>query len=369
MTTKARAARAPLKLEPTFRRVEDGRDAYVGLPQLRALAKKAKRWWTFHGAPTTVEMDEQRYAKNIGGFTHHLEDERGFLEFLRECDSHGVPRPAGYSDVFHKHFFSPRVAWSVNATLAPALAGGWQEALSPGIHRGEFRRYDIRSAYMWAGSLGLPDVRTYRCADRVSKYLPGCYRVRLEYPVPGTPYPFSRAHECLATDEEIELYSLPVVKVVSGVTWSRSVDPEKMLAAIRRISLWKAAARSYWGRWGQTARVECHVSSGKSWTLPNPAANIPAAALIIARVKAKLWTYAADAVHVYVDSLITPRKLPTGEAVGDFKLEHLYERGVVIKAPGWYGEPGKPLEKMAGVPKNSPLREIWADANPELLAG
>lgn len=363
-------ARAALRLEPSFRRLEDGRDAYVSLPQLRTLAKSAKRWWTFHDSPTTVELEGNRYAKNIGGFSHHLEDEPGFLELLREYASHDVPRPAGYADVFHKHFQSPRVPWSANATLAPALAGGWQEALVPGIHRGTFRRYDIRSAYLWAGSLGLPDVRTYQCAARVSKRLSGCYRVRLERPVPGAPYPFSRAVECLATDEEIELYSLPVTEVVAGITWKRLRDPEKMLEAVYRVSSWKAAARSYWGRWGQTARVVCHAG-GKSWVLPNPAANVPAAALIIARVKAKLWTHAAEAVHVYVDSLITPRELRTGEALGDFKLEHTYRNGVVIKAPGWYGEPGKPLEKMAGVPKNSIRRQvdIWADANPELLAG
>ena len=364
-------ARAQGRLQPTVQRVEPGRDAYVSQQQLRGLVKRGSRWWTFHGAPTTVHLEGNSYAKRIDGFTHHLDNEETFLELLREYGEQGCPRPTGYADVFHAHHRTARVPWSVNAMLAPALAGGWQAALIPGIFRGVYHRYDMRSAYLWAGSLGLPDPATYQAASSISKRLSGVYRVTLTERHPDAPYPFTKAREALATDEEIELYGLKVGRVIAGVTWRRLLDPEPMMEAIRRVSTWKQAGRSYWGRWGQTAQVMCHTRTGKSWAIPNVSANVPAAALIIARVKARVWTAAAAAVHVYIDSVITPRTLRTGPALGDWKLEHTYHDGVIIKAPGWYGPIGQPLEKMAGVPKNSPLRralrDVWADSNPELL--
>jgi len=365
-----KAARPALALEPSLGSVENDRDAYVTLLQLRTLAHHASRWWTFHGLPTTVELPNvsfprhqsgARYAKLWDRFTDHS-DAVAFQELLREYKEFGVPRPGGYADVFHARGNSPRIPWSINAMLAPAFAGGWQQALKVGIHKGTFYKYDLRSAYLWAGSLGIPDVKTYRRALDVKRDRPGIYRVKLAHPVRGAPFPFHRAHECLASSEEIALYDLPVTEVISGVTWTRDIDPSKMLEDVRAVSTWKQAGRSYWGRWGQTARVECHAG-GKSWTLPNASANVPWAHTIISRVKSRLWQ-AADptTVHVYVDSLLTQKPLRTGELIGDWKLEKVYHGGVIVRGAGQYGDAtAARLERMAGAPVDSPLRDILAN--------
>ena len=157
---KKRAGRAALKLVPTFDAVSDTQDAYVHGLDLRRLAKEHGRFWSFHSVPTTVALPNNRYAKSLRPFTAHTTED-AFLELVREYSEFGVPRPSGYGDVFHERFFSPRVGWSVNAPFAPVFAGGWQEALSPGAHIGTYRRYDMRSAYLWAATLGLPDTTTY----------------------------------------------------------------------------------------------------------------------------------------------------------------------------------------------------------------
>lgn len=371
---KARAKRAALQVSPSIGRVEDLHDAYISLGHLRQLVKEkwCKRWWTFHGIPTTVELPERRYAKLWDRFTDHAEDASAFAELLREYNDAGVPRPGGYADVFHDRHRAPRVAWSVNAMLAPAFVGGWQSALRVGISPGRFYRYDMRSAYLWAGSLGMPDTTTYRRSLEVSSKLPGIYRVKLEHPVTDAPYPFNRALECLASSDEIEVYDLPVKSVVAGVTWKRTIDPSRMLSHVRAVSTWKQAGRSYWGRWGQTERVECHAG-GKSWVLPNIGANVPWAHMIVSRVKMKLWHMVTPrTVHVYIDSLITPERIPVGNEIGDWKLERIYENGVRVRGPGQYGAADEArYERMAGRPKDSPRRLVdeLADRHAELLAG
>lgn len=336
--------------------MNETQDAYVHPNDLRKLAKTYGRFWAFHNVPTTVALPGNRFAKSLHPFTHHL-DEQSFTELLGEYREAGVPRPSGYADVFHDRFISPRVPYSVNALLAPAFAGGWQEARSIGFHRQRYYKYDMRSAYLWAATLGLPDTRTYtRSLQPWRGKYDGVYRVKLLEPAVGAPFPFNVAHECLATNLEIDTYGLRVGEVVDGVIWKRSTSADKLLDAMRAVSTWKLAARAYWGRWAQTTRVKC-VTKANNWELPNVALNVPWAHLMVSRVKMRLWEHASNAVHVYVDSVITTDVLPTGYQLGDWKLEKVYDAGVIVKGPGHYGAPDSPqLERMAGVPKDSPRR-------------
>jgi hypothetical protein len=106
------------------------------------------------------------------------------------------------------------------------------------------------------------------------------------------------------------------------------------------------------------ARVEC-VAGGKRWKIPNLSLNIPWAQLIVSRVKRRLWEASPDALHVFVDSVITPHKIATGSELGDWRLEHTYEDGVLVRAAGQYGDPRKKtLDKMAGVPLTSKRRNL-----------
>lgn len=347
--------RAALSLLPTFRRIEPGRDAYVTRTHLARLTKKARRWWTFRDNPTTLELPAGKvYAKCASPFSDH-QTEPAFLELMREHADLDVPRPTGYADVFHEKYRLPRVKWTHNAALAPRFVGGWQEALSVGTFPGMHFKYDLRSAYLWAGSVGLPDPKTYRLVDGTQN-LPAVYRVELERPTPGAPYPFNRALDVLASAEEIETYSLPVKRIITGVAWTRDLDPEPMAAAIKSLTQWKATARMYWGRWAQTSGVMCHTPNN-TWRLPSLDTNIVAAHLIVSRVKLRLWQAAPGAVHVFVDSVITARQIATGPRIGDFRLEKVYPAGVTIRAPGWYGPATGPLDKAAGAAHGTAQRE------------
>lgn len=355
--------RKPLLLAPSYECVEPDRDAYLNPFRLRPLAKEAGRYWSFHSMPTTVGLSGNRYVKSLKGFTSHT-DEASFRELLREYAELGVPRPSGYADVFHARFRSPFVNYSVNKRLAPALAGGWQAAITPGVHIGTYHRYDMRSAYLWAASLGMPDPATYVRSLNFAKTLKGfpmrprkgicgLYRVKMLRNNPAHPFPFNYARECLASAEEIEVYDLEIAEYVEGVTWTRTLDPEPILSAVHAVTNWKLAARSFWGMWGQSTRVECHAN-GKSWTLPNPALNAPWAHAIVSRVKMRLWQFAGTAVHVFVDSVITRDALRCGDSIGDWRLERTYPDGVVIRAPGQYGDLNElRLEKHAGVQRST----------------
>lgn len=345
-----------IALPATYGLVEPDKDAYLEPIQLRPLVRETGRYWSFDRAPTTVALNGNRFAKSLKGFTSHT-DEPSFRELLREYAEHGCPRPSSYADVFHEKYRTPRVNWSVNALLAPAMAGGWQAAIVPGIHYGTYRKYDMRSAYLWAATLGMPDTRTFRRSKQpwLGKY-DGIYRIKLVAPVPSAPFPFNYASECLATNREIEAYGLPIGEVIDGVTWKNLIEPDEILKAINAVSTWKMAGRCYWGRWAQLQKVRCNTRE-KMWELPNMSLNIPWAHTIVSRVKMRLWDHAKRAVHVFVDSLITPDTIPTGNEFGDWRLEKIYEDGVIVRGPGQYGDVrAERLERMAGASLNSPRR-------------
>jgi hypothetical protein len=355
--TKSKRERAALAIAPSYEAIEPDKDAYVQPLYLRPLAKEYRRFWSFHSMPTTVALPGNRFAKSLKGFTSHT-DEASFRELLRETSEHGVQRPSGYADIFHEKFHSPSVTHSVNSQLAPALAGGWQAAIKPGKHSGTFYRYDMRSAYLWAATLGMPNAYSYQrsLSPWKDRYRDGVYRIKVLRPSPLAPFPFDRAMECLASSEEIEHYNLPVAEVIDGVAWDGLIDPKPIIDAISCVSFWKQAGRSYWGRWAQMTRVQCH-SPNKKWNLPNTTLNVPWAHTIVSRVKMRLWEHASNALHVFVDSVITPDVIKTGTGLGDWRLEKTYDNGVIIRGPGQYGDASSDvLEKMAGTAFDSPLR-------------
>lgn len=364
-------ARAAIAFPPTYDTISNSRDAYMHPLKLRQLAKEHGRYWQFHEQPTTVALPGNRFAKSLAPFADHT-DEKSFRELLREYEQIGIPRPSGYADPFHETFKSPRVAWSINAAVANAFAGGWQQALRIGASKGTYYKYDLRSAYLWAASLGMPDHKTYTRSLRPFKkhQYDGLFRIKLLEPNPDAPFPFNQARECIATNLEIETYSLRVSEVLDGIVWRGYTDPEPIINSVKSASTWKQCARSYWGRWAQLQTVECVSQHGdKRWRLPNIALNIPWAHAIVSRVKMKVWNYSANAVHVYVDSVITTERLPTGMAVGDWRLEKTYSDGVFVRGPGQYGDlHASTLERFAGLPKDSPLRSNPAVAEVSTLS-
>lgn len=345
--------RPALALPPTYGAIGKHQDAYLTPLELRKLIFDNRRFWSFHDTPTTVALSGNRFAKSLSGFTHHT-DEPSFRELLREYSDFGVTRPGGYADVFHERFQSPRVCWSVNALLAPCFAGGWQQAISPGAHYEQHYRYDLRSAYLWAASLGMPDTKTLTRSLKPwsDRQHAGVYRVKLLEPCTTAPFPFNQCVECIASNLEIETYGLRIASVVDGVIWKRSLSGDSIVDTVKLVSTWKQAGRAFWGRWGQSAKLTCNAN-GKQWELPNRALNIPWAHSIVSRVRMRVWEYARRAVHVFVDSLITTERLPTGDNIGDWRLEKIYPNGVIIRGPGQYGSLDcATLERNAGVARH-----------------
>ena len=71
----------------------------------------------------------------------------------------------------------------------------------------------------------------------------------------------------------------------------------------------------------------------------------------------RLWEYSKHAAHVYVDSVITTEQLPTGDELGDWRLEKTYPAGVFVKGAGQYGDlNAHKMERYAGLVEDSPQR-------------
>ena len=73
------------------------------------------------------------------------------------------------------------------------------------------------------------------------------------------------------------------------------------------------------------------------------------AALIVSRVKMRVWESDHSPAHVFVDSILTKNELPVGSGLGKWRLVCECPHGVEIKQTGWFGAPGALPDKHAGV--------------------
>jgi len=339
---------------PLYKSVVIGEDSYhvKGALDMLAGSTDVTRAWYKGQNVASVQLRGGGVVKSLHQFDRHGHTEETFLSLMEECQRHGVERPASYSSVFHEKFKSPRVSFSVNKYFADEFAGGWQEAIEPGMHQQHLRKYDLNSAYLWAGSQGLPNVS--RGLDYSEQIKPnGLYLLEI-VPKIGTPFPFCRTRLVVAEAEDVETYSLEVLRVVGGVTWGSGVSGQQIIDTVQRFSFWKQIGRSYWGRWASNRKVRCRTFDyfgdvRKEWELGNPFRNYVWATIIVNRVKRRLFTSGVKMLHVFVDSIITPGILPINEKIGGWKLEKEYPTGLKILGTGWYGVPGQKPEKHVGM--------------------
>lgn len=347
----------PLTLPPLI----PGRDTYAPQVEMRQYRRDAVRTWEVAGRLTSLQMPGEGMVKAIDRFAHrHVETEEAFNEFLRECAFYNCPRPSSYSSVFHAMFRSPRVRWSLHCPFVPWFVGGWQEARRVGLLPGIWRQYDLNSAYLWAATAGLPDVRSLRTSQHFGKW-PGMYALELTRTIADLPYPFNTSRFVNATTAEVDLYALPVARIIGGVIWNADVDGAPIVDLINQFSFAKECARSFWGRWCSTAPLECATRSGRRWALPNPVQNFVWAHCVVSRVKSRVWLEARNAAHVFVDSVITTDELSTGEGLGQWRQEKVYNDGVRIKHAGYYGAP-ELWEKTSGLARERNAASIGAVA-------
>ena len=342
---------------PLWNSLAPGRDAYVPKWVMHDLLREkgARRWWRTNGAVTSLQHRDGGIIKPLEAFPEHAADESAFGALMEHCYARGIVRPPSYADMFHQLYDTPRIRWSANAQFFGLFSGGWQEAKIRGVARGRWKVYDIRSAYLWSLSHGLPDPRTFRFSrapqfgDVSGDCKPGLYVVELARPC-NLPYPFNRHTRTLhlASTDEITTYDLPISRYHFGLTWSRTLSAAYMVDLIQSFPCAKNIARGFWGRWASHAATETVMANGKTWSMRNPALNVVWAHVIVSRVKMRIWREAMNAAHIFVDAIITQDDLPMGTQPGDWRFVAEYPDGIEILGPGIYGIPGGELAKHAG---------------------
>ncbi len=327
-----------------------GMDSYVYATDLTRVARRPESLVLYRYGEfiRTARLEGNVYWKNKEGFGRLAVDDATFTEFLKECAETARCRmPSSFGSPFHKLFRSPALPRSVNAPFSNFFRGGWQEAKFTGKLRGNFYHYDINSAYLWSSTLGLPRTDTLELQFDVRTDLDGCYVIDQGEPRSDLPYPFSTESVVIASLDEIEIYNLNIRRVIAGFTWRDVLAPDAITSVVNRFSFSKQMARAYWGRWASVAQIECDNKTRK-WKLRNPIQNYIWAHLIVSRVKMRVWEEAWDATHVFVDSIIIPRKIETGTSLGGWKLVKEYLDGVRVDGPGRFGPMRGALDKHAG---------------------
>lgn len=332
-----------------------GADAYVDTHT--DYLKGARRYWTYRGIVRTIETASGDYVKSPVGFgvtAEGLIEREAHVEEIR--DALGVSLPSGYSGAFRHAYRSPSVSGSLNISLGDMTFGGWQHGVM-GVHSGTWHHYDMKRAYYWALTEGLPDPEFYYFTKSLA-YDDAVYRVRLSCPSEGAPYPFDTHTEVNCTRDEIDTYGLQVEEVLAGVAFRRGYRKlGDVVGAIDRWSFAPMVSRTFWGAWGAYEGCQCVVPNDardrhgrpdakkwRRWTLPAQGRNVPWAHLILSRVRRKLWEASTLGAwcHVFTDSIITTRTLSTGTSPGDWRHVATYTRGVKVAGPGQYGRADSP---------------------------
>lgn len=355
----ARRSRAlPLHAGQTF---VVGHDNYLPVIPTE-LRRQAVRWWTYGGILRSVQLpgrggDGGELVKTLqtwGGATSPAEVLAHAEEVREQCGARCV---SGYGGAVRASLGAslPVESYTHTNIFNGLIRAGWQAALRPGVHGGTWHHYDLQSAYYSALLEGLPDPATYRRTRQLGPH--GMYVLRL---APGgrarLPHPYDLESVVIASYEDVHTYGLPVAEVLEGVRWTRDYDIRRIVHACDRWSFAKRARRCFWGGWIADRRVRCHTRAAE-WEPLAPRPHPIWAALILGRVRRKVWLASARAVHVYTDSLITSETFATGTAPGEWRHVTTYDHGVRIGGAGQYGPAHGPWDRWAGMPITSARRQ------------
>lgn len=305
--------------------------------------RQSSVYWTMHGMLRSFQWRGSRKVVKVrDGFRSHL-DPVDFAELLRESAQYGAPRPGSYAGIWWSAKNRPQVAtlpnWQKRYGLVQ-VAGAWQKAFLLGNLAGGWTHYDIRSAYLWSLSMGLPRPDTYRWSSDYRADRRGAWLVNVS-PDESLPYPYDGGGDVLATSDEIDLYGLQVEKVYGGITWEGGeydYDTEAIVDSIRRYGAWKAIARSWWGMLATSRPCVAHYPmTGWQRDLKPHRTNPIWAHVIVGRVRQRLWEVVrdnpGDVARVYCDSVVVRdgTRIGIGEKVGDWREEARYAHGVSVQ--------------------------------------
>jgi len=311
----------------------------------------AQSWWL------GMRLVSIRLVKQEGGGVWKDADRLSTAvpdELLPALSLAGVHHASSYADAFHQ--LAPRLPplrAVYNRMFEHWPGGPWEEAKLQGDLKGRWYRYDLRQAYRWAGSLGLPvaDRMVIRNTWRDESGLWLCDLV--DPPREELPPIFRQPHglPLVMSTEEIEGYKLRV-RVLRGVTWDTTTSADYIESTLRRLPCAKESARSYWGRYIVRDAVTVRTPSNE-WELTTPFRNLPWGWLIVGRVRLRVWEMAGRAAHVYVDEVVVPHEIEGGPDVpGSWRLKERYDRGITVHRVGHFGPRDRPATMQTGVPRH-----------------
>jgi hypothetical protein len=171
----------------------------------------------------------------------------------------------------------------------------------------------------------------------------------------------------LLSTEEIERYDLQDVEVERGVRFRSWCNISENLLFIRaRFTHYKKIFRAFWGSWIASGPVQCQILEEghlvKSWNAERPTFNAPWASYITGRIRMRVADHAAEAPHVFVDSVMVPYRIAGGTEIGDWAFKR------TITAPRIFGA-GRYADGKGEVLKHSGLRIVYPERDGVELPG
>lgn len=229
-----------------------------------------------------------------------------------------------------------RCVASPNHLLKSHFRGGWIEAMKLGTCRGRHYHYDLRNAYLWSALQGLPrTLRPYQPGDRnfvaIMDHIEG----------DNLPNRFERMRRALVTSEDLQVYPMEG-QIIGGVSFDDlDVNLSPVLYELADLpgNAFKSLSQSFWGCFASYRPISVRYYEGgqelRTRYMYNRLQNLTWATLIINRVAARVWQQAQrGAVLVFIDSVVTPHPVRTGDQPGDWRHVETFDKGLYVRAPG-----------------------------------
>lgn len=332
---------------------EAGYASQAALMEVWRCGDAARSWWL---GPRMLSLQlSKQYGGGVWKQTERFKLEKPEAD-LRKLQRRGIEHPSSYADVFWQmhgmvHGGMPTPLRATYNRIFEWWSGGpWSEARQIGTHRGRWHRYDLRNAYRWAATLGLPDTATFRVQRKMGS-APGMWVMDPAELRPDLAPSLRGGNGLIViSSEEIEATKFRGT-VLRGVTWEGTLPVDYIERTLARLHCSAECGRAYWGRMISRDPLTVRMTGGREWDLKrNPWQNFVWGWLIVGRVRTRVFQAAAGrAAHVYVDEVVVPFEIPEGTAPGSWRKKEIYDQGVTVIRTGHFGPPDAAPAMQTGV--------------------